>query len=81
MVEAGADGVGGEGVVDVAACHREAVTQEQGMAGAGGQILEVMGHQNAGEIDDFAAQLIDAPEQLFPGGEIESGCRLVEQQQ
>ena len=79
VVEAGADGRGRECLIDGACGDGLSVAQQQGVAGAGGQILQVVGHQNRCERGYFGAQQVDAGEQLLAGGQVEAGGRFVEQ--
>lgn len=48
--------------------------------GAGGQFLQMVGDQDAGEIGVVFAQLVDALEQVFAGRDVEPGGGLVQQQ-
>ena len=55
--------------------------QQQGVRGAGGQFLQVMGHQDGGQAGLTRAQLVDADQELLAAGHVQAGRGLVQQQQ
>ena len=81
MVEGGRDLLGGEHLGDGTGGGQSPVGDERGVSGRLGNLLEMMGDQQRRQLRRAQRQGVDGLEQLLACGHVESGGRLVEEQQ